>query len=297
MTLKEATDYIKKVIFTRLFGGGKMTVTNEILKPSKRDETIEKLREWLIIAEKALRLDFHLDSTKTIFTRKMINNKSKLNYAEILDATDMFETLVGEIFNYDSIKSFPDYTLLKTFWDESLDEGYKIADKLELDLEKIEHAKSVFDIVESVIKAEYPGILEAFEYYQKYYIENKETFPTFLNWSTVIDFPETIRDISSKSKSYPIQASSAEYMRQWLLELSNNRNYKRNFQIVNTIHDQVLIETSKEFEDAIKDILINTSKEAAMNVGINSDTLHIEFDKYPKLKSDPKEITKDDICL
>ena len=297
MTVKQAVEFIKKIIFTKLFGGGKRTITNQILEPQERVEIIEELRERIIIIEKSFRFDLHLNTDESIFSNKLLNNKSKLNIDEIYDAIYALRYFKGEILNMEEVKKQHDYRWIKKDFKKKFKKVNKKFNKLSATIKKVQQDILAFDFIEKTIKLEYPGILEAFEYYHQYYIENHETFPTLLNWSTIIDFPETMKDISSISKSYPIQASSAEYMRQWLLELSKDNNYKKKFLIVNTIHDQVLIETSKEYENKIKDILFSTSKEAAMNVGINSDTLHIEFEHYPKLKSDLKEISKDDICL
>lgn len=142
-------------------------------------------------------------------------------------------------------------------------------------IEMREQKNKVFKQTVQLIKREYPGIIESFDYYRKYYNMNNLTYPTFLGWQTVIiDEENFIKNRYTKSASYPIQASGAEFIRQWLIELSKIKGYSKSWEIVNVIHDQVMIEVKKSESAHMKEELLNSAKTASRTIGVDPDTLH-----------------------
>ncbi len=140
--------------------------------------------------------------------------------------------------------------------------------------EEKEVPPAIFYKVIENIEYYYSGLLESLEFYEKYYHENDETYPTLLGWSTTVELSNNIGKMITKSKSYPIQASGAEFIRQWILELAKVRNgYEKQFIIVNIIHDQIIVEVSTKHEAKIKALLVSSAKDAATKVGIDKDTL------------------------
>jgi DNA polymerase I-like protein with 3'-5' exonuclease and polymerase domains len=122
-----------------------------------------------------------------------------------------------------------------------------------------------------------------------YYRRNGKTLPTLLGWQTVIEDPNVkLKEKITRSRSYPVQASGAELMRQWLIEINNIIERKqikktRKIQIINTIHDQVLIECDLVLKDFAIELLNESIKEAAKIVGIDEDIISINIEKkYPK---------------
>ncbi len=143
---------------------------------------------------------------------------------------------------------------------------------------KVEQIKILSEKFLKYMKNEYPGVLESFKYYEKYLVvKNKNTYPTLLGWQTVLDdkSQHSIKFSKTRSKSYVIQASGAEFIRQWLIELSKVNGYQNTFKIVNVIHDQIMVEVKEDWVDFVKESLIKTAKEAARIVGIDPKTIHI----------------------
>ena len=64
-------------------------------------------------------------------------------------------------------------------------------------------------------------------------------------------------------------------MREWVIELGSSKNKRRlEYDIVNVIHDQVVVETPIEHQSKVAKLLISTANIAAENVGIDEQTLH-----------------------
>lgn len=154
----------------------------------------------------------------------------------------------------------------------------------EIERLKLHHFKKVevFRDVKKFIGSEYPGILESFKYYRKYYWQIEEnqanfklTYRTLLGWQTCFPYiaKGSIAKRHTKSLSYPIQASGAEFIRQWLIELSHARGYGESWEIINVIHDQVIVEAKRTIRDRVEIDIFNAARTAAEKIGIDSHTL------------------------
>ena len=148
-----------------------------------------------------------------------------------------------------------------------------------------------------IIKREYPGILEAQDYLKLYCVEMlydksrgvkkgkriMRTYPTLLGWTTPLSGAYRDPKLDTKSKSYPIQASGAEFVRQWIIEL--NRIISKNklkMKIINVIHDQMVVETSENKEErVVEHYMKKASRHACKKLGIEEGT--IRFGKIEEL--------------
>lgn len=115
---------------------------------------------------------------------------------------------------------------------------------------------------------------------EKFYKDNKKTLPTLLNWQTVLeDIDITYGQVLTRSRSYPVQASGAELMRQWLIEL-DKYSKKYDFTIVNTIHDQVILDVPVDKKEDIENILDISIKKAAKKLGIEQKLIKLDFKEF-----------------
>lgn len=144
-------------------------------------------------------------------------------------------------------------------------------------LTKAEEAGSVFDRTQDILKEHYPGIVESFDYYKKYYDENGLTFPTFLGWQTNVSLPYNPGHISTRAKAYPIQASGAELIREWLIQLMQISVSGSTYKIVNVVHDQLIIEVLDKdcWPERAGTNLNRSLKFAAGRLGMASGTINI----------------------
>ncbi|MDF1612300.1 DNA polymerase [Stygiobacter electus] len=142
-------------------------------------------------------------------------------------------------------------------------------------------AKIFYEKVINIIKSEYPGILESLEIYYTYSIKNNNiSYPTLLGWQTIIEDPLSFRkkDLFTKSKSYPIQASGAEFIRQWLIEANKKNNGE--FRIINVVHDQLLLLLNKSNINKVKSLVHDALKIAASKTGIIPETINVNYEEY-----------------
>ena len=159
----------------------------------------------------------------------------------------------------------------------------------------------IFTETKSQLQINYPGIVETLEIFRSYSLNTDMSFPSLLNWQTVT-FPIPYREsrfianhrnyaidktserdywgedekgsIYTRGYSYPVQASGAEFIREWLLEISQYREIK----IVNVIHDQIMFEIEdSDGEEYYKKIAVDTAKAAAERVGVIPEILHLDF--------------------
>jgi hypothetical protein len=162
---------------------------------------------------------------------------------------------------------------------------FNLYDNIVRIINNYEASMEIIKEVEQILKEEYPGIFEFFDYLYEYYKAYKITYPSFLGWQTVLEDSDTFipqknqngfaRKIN-KSKSFPIQASGAEFIRQWLIEISQVAGYANAFHIVNVIHDQIDLEIPEGKGDYYKVILEDTKNTAAQKVGIDPETIHLK---------------------
>lgn len=130
------------------------------------------------------------------------------------------------------------------------------------------------------LKKYYPGILESFDILSEYTKNHPDrlTYPTLLGWQTVIDKKpyNNPKDIATRSKSYPIQASGAEFIREWILQLTKTDLYKKKkLKIIAAIHDQLLIEVPYDEKELAEKLLISTKNEACNKIGLEPQLMRI----------------------
>lgn len=257
---EEVRGIVKKIIYIHFYGGGMNALLNSM---SSEKEIIlhPSLKEKLLAL-------FNLDNIPTdlkILIDTIINNNTLtvVNINDFVDQLKLF-TEVSEIIEL----VLRDLMLI-----------------LENFNKDIEHIEELFDIIVEMIGFEYPGILESLPYYRSF-VESKSnlnslTYPTFLGWQTVIDeFYQTRSDyLATRSQSYPIQASGAEFIRQWLIEVSKLPGYQTQFFICNVIHDQIVIEVKNSSLDRVCVNIIKASKDAAGKIGMIPGTIQLKVEK------------------
>lgn len=149
-----------------------------------------------------------------------------------------------------------------------------------------EDIEQLFENIVDIIYTEYPGVLDSLPYYKDYITSdsNKERlmYPTFLGWQTTLDARHRTRPdyLATRSQSYPIQASGAEFIRQWLIEISKINGYANRFHICNVIHDQVMIEVKTPYAEEIRAKVIEASKTAGRSLGIEPNAINLSYDTY-----------------
>lgn len=152
-----------------------------------------------------------------------------------------------------------------------------LSEKEKYDAE-IKFLNTLDKIFRKILSKEYPGILESLEFYETYSSKNNYlTYPTLLGFQTLTDpkMPFSRRYLKTRSKCYVIQASGAEFIRQWVIEISRIRGYENSFRLVNVIHDQVLLEVKSNWVEILKEELSRTVRLASEKVGLMPETIHI----------------------
>ncbi len=241
-------NYVKRIVYAKFYGGGKRTVTIEV-KERSLNRIATAIKEALPI----------IDQSDLI--KRMGRFLSKIGLKE---AKELQSAIKENYLQY-----------LK-----NLEDGDRFVKLIDNNLYEFSKHEYLYDSVEFFIKLNLPGILDVFEILQYYMETNKYklTYPTALGWQTPIDplNPSKINEVITKSKSYVIQATGAEFIREWLLTLSKSEDYQRNrFTIISAIHDQIIVETPSRFETQIGNLLISSAKEAARRIGLNENTIHI----------------------
>lgn len=269
LSKKKIKETVKESVYTVFYGGGNQNFANQGLSNQELLCQLKDFREKCIVFERAYLCHANLTAESAIAPSI---RASKIEYI-ILDILKFFDKLDLEKFK----QHLDHYTLL------GLSEDF--------DLIVLEHS-SYFDIffsryyrekiiseMKDLVQENYPGILESFNYYEQYYNENYLTYPTFLGWQTEVMLELNIQDKITKSKSYPIQASGAEFMREWLIELKRiqpikNRN-RIPIKIVNCIHDQVYVEINASDKTVVEEHIARSAKKAARNLGILEKTISL----------------------
>ncbi len=266
----EIRDYIKKAVYTFFYGGTKDSFLNSIAPKKYLEEDLSELLDACENFENSIRVEFEITDVP-----KLINpNVPQKKYLSVVQIVELFLMQFDETY----LAKIKD----KYYLSDSIDNLQEIA----RELNNIKHrlglrdgASFIFDNMINIIETSYPGILESFQYYNLYYSEKYLTYPTFLGWQTVVQLTYRKDKFITRSKSYPVQASGAEFIRQWLIEimksLPNELKESKEFRIVNVIHDQVIVEVKSQFKQLAAIHLLESSKRAAEAIGIQKDTLHI----------------------
>lgn len=152
--------------------------------------------------------------------------------------------------------------------------------KLDYTIAAFNAYEKIYKIIEDKIDEEFPGLLSVFDIFHEYSQRHpdKLIYPTALGFETPIDeyYPEGGRHISTKSKAYVIQATGAELMRRWLIELNATNEFQtRKFALISAIHDQVLVECNIKYLDDIKRVIKDCLRLAAIEMGLLQDTIQI----------------------
>jgi len=257
--IKEIRKLVKGSVYVRFYGGGKSTIKKEHEKAS-----LEALNDQL----------------------KQIEHKVSflgvgINYANLRDYSfeDLYCKLGIELVDLENNELIKSQAPSQT--NELLCDLAALMNYCEKCKKDIEIETFVFNLVGKLIKEEYPGLLEVHKFLEEYVtIEENPlnlSYPSLLGWQTVIDVLEEFdsEKRSTRSKSYPIQASGTEFIWQWLINLSNVPENYRVFKIVNVIHDQIIIEVKNEKVKDMQLKLVLTAIAAAKEVGIRLKTLHL----------------------
>ncbi|MCL5028480.1 MAG: DNA polymerase [Bacteroidetes bacterium] len=266
-------DEVKTCIYTLLYGGGRKTLESKLI-PSF-DILIEKIK-FLIKRMEALLKDCKLSfSGSSDEINRRFGNLQFLSF--IIYELNALEKIITFAELYNGIISMQNSIEECDVNSDYLSEFTFLHDEVVRIYEQHKARMSIFDSTLKFLDSEYTGILDVFYYLQKYYERNRLTYPTLLGWQTVIDDLDQYGSLLiTRSKSYVIQASGAEFIRQWLIELSQLNSYNKSFKIVNAIHDQVILEVKNESISQARSDLIKSAKKAAVTVGIDPDTLHLK---------------------
>lgn len=302
---------VKEYIYTNFYGGSYNTILKERkVTWIKYLEEINKLfqskdlkqinQQSLDLLNKRVKMLVVMSRIYKVKTDEIINAQSLMNLFSSHNKTEVSETTLKDIIkdlrltdynmSLELIKNFPNKY-------EQLDETVIwINNKIYLDLKfkDLLLIALIRGIIDENIMQNKLKILKTFlDHAKDYYETKKMTLPTLLDWQTVIRDPGIKKGyFGTRSKSYPIQASGAELMRQWLIEINKIIDRKRlkrskKFLIINTIHDQVLVDCDRDFETEAKEILNQSIKKAAKKLGIDKDIISIDIEKkYPKESQD-----------
>lgn len=258
-------DIVKEAVYTLFYGGGQRTFLNRELKLKDFNELLDQTKEQFKTQEIVLRVEHKIQGISKLYKT----------------AKDRREQII-KLQNY--LSAFPEVYISKLIskyerqsYNENLQELEKKVYELDKQLLKREQREEVFNTMKTIINLNYPGILESFPYYLEYYLANNLTYPSMLDWQTNVVLQYTRKDIETRSKCYPVQASGAEFFRQWIIEIFHRipRVLKNKFLIVNLIHDQIIVEADKDAQIMVGEYLIKSAKNACRKVGIIPETLHI----------------------
>ncbi|MFZ1289559.1 MAG: hypothetical protein WAR79_05695 [Melioribacteraceae bacterium] len=245
---KTIRKFIKQTIYAKFYGGGKKSVLK-----SKIDKTIT-----LIIDSIDLLIPQIDDNELKAMLQKSRDNGNIIEFSKLKEN-------INELYKKYLMSSEPGNTFLTTF---------------ERRLDFLIRLDFLFNTTEDYIKHRLPGTTEIFPILEAYMNQNeyKVTFPSALGWQTVIDPLKSYeyKDRITKSKSYVIQSTGAELIREWILVLSRSEEYRTHqFRILLAIHDQIVIEVLKDKADTVSKLLSSTIVTAANNIGLVGKTFHI----------------------
>ncbi len=276
---KNLKDMVKAYIYTVFYGGSANTILKEIWKQSHNE--IITMTDALIPGDN---FDF-------------VKLKQKVDSGTSVKKMDKVKKLINSILEKAN-NGHPEY-------DEPL--TALIADIEELItrcIEEYNKYQQIYNSIKANIQNIYPGLLEIFDYLKEY-TENHPinlTYPTLLGWQTPVDeyAPTNKKHLATRSKSYPIQASGAELMREWVYDLTMSTLYFMNkFKIVAAIHDQVLIETDAEYEKMARATIRDSKDRSAKAVGLLVKTIIIpEVTRfYPKENNTPQKFENSGLAM
>lgn len=301
---------VKRAVYTRLYGGNKGTFTLSKQRRSYYDQSIGEIIDTFRTMVEANNLQYKgteefIEAMDSFFVKveKSINNKKGVfpndsEFKAIESLTSILEYYKDQIREENEMIYMNDK--------DDIESMLRFLSHIDILVRETDIKNKIYDPVIKVIRTSYPGILDSFQYYQLFYEENDLTYPTLLGWQTVVDVefdkPDQNEDMPSdpneiigfyhrkkrtRSKSYPAQASGAEFIRQWLIEIDwmmyNRKVLKgKDVKLVDTIHDQTFLEVPQELKDKIKKAMISSAKNGARKIGIDPMTLHI-----PKVEEIP----------
>lgn len=260
---------VKEAVYTVFYGGGNTNFTNQGLSKKEFLNNLKYFRDKCIVFESAYHHHANLTLETAIAQRIRI---SKIEFL-IQDAGKFLEDFDLEKFRQH---------LCPPSLNALLEDYYQLNDDLmnfvDIYVNRYCREKIILEMKNLVLK-NYPGILESFKYYEQYYNEKNLTYPTFLGWQTEVILKLNVADKITKSKSYPIQASGAEFMREWLIELKRLNPIKNRqripIKIVNCIHDQVYVEIDDSDKTVVEYYIIRAAKKAAQKLGILEGTISL----------------------
>jgi hypothetical protein len=270
-------EIVKKAVYSFLYGGGKERFS--ISKEQEKELEFE-LADILDAINNLYNSINWTSEELNNYLREIENEKSP---REKIESAIKFTDLLNEWI----LPLLPRYESLFYYEELYLENGIvPRLSKILSDHGRVEIRATVFDKMKEILEREYPGIVESFNFYKKYCEMDDLTYPSLLGWQTVpvLNYNNP-GDISTRSKSYPTQASGAEFIREWLIKLVSfipiEIRRKGSFKILNVIHDQVIVEVSRDCEMEMSQHLIQSAKKAAKSLGINPEIVH--FSKIEKI--------------
>lgn len=292
---KAVRDLLKKIQYSFFYGGGINTLLEEMKEEiflkmitSKEFNEISDIKKrWNIKRKGTVRIDregifrdvkdliVKLESIELDLIDNPDPNDPILNWNEI--AKEQEEIVGPGGVDYAMQNIAKNSRQLSVQRDLNILSNILNSNKYKLDKNLI---RELFNSYVENLNRYYPGILESFSIYRRFCeLNNYYTCPSLLGYQTIIDGENPGKQnnklVHTKGKAYPVQISGAEFMRQWLIELSRGKGYNSTYKLVNAIHDQVYLEVKNIEVNRIKKVIVETSKNAAKKVGIDPRTLHL----------------------
>lgn len=278
-------DTVKKAVYTFLYGGGVKSLMNDWYDYKKLSSEINELLLEEYEFENYLK---HYYEIRTVNRIKKSYSKIKLDdrlkhiekYIELCETNYFVQ--VTSVLQMSPVKQFYMLDLNKNI--SNIKASFYRLSKI---VEERKGIELIFVKMKEIIELSYPGILESFSFYEKYYMQNNLTYPTFLCWQTIVGLNISYKQRITRSKSYPIQAAGAELMRQWLIEINDlpkKLARAKSFNVINAIHDQIIVEVKAGLVEEAKEHMLASSKSAARIIGIDENTINIPEVKqlFPK---------------
>ena len=284
---KELTrNIIKTFVYATLYGAGQKTSTEKLQKETSviGRELISKY----YIKEIIPKFKFTQEGKNLFIETFKIDKENELkNILEELDNLKKRIKREHKIFcgqhrckkkSLELIKEFAINILIWSNYYSEIKKNIDVRNLLEsfeirMDFFKeINYFQLLYFFFEEFVKVEFPCLFDVLELFEKYYQNNKLTYPTFLDWQTVVDERIMGKKNFTSSKNTPIQASGGELMRQWLINLYSN---DLDFKIVNAIHDQVVLEANESQLESIMEATEQAIKHAASKLGLDKDSIKL----------------------
>ncbi len=271
-------DTIKKAVYTFFYGGGQESFLNSEYPQKWIKEGLLELIDSCYQFEGSVRANLSITDRKRLIRRGNMSGDLDRTIRHVELFLKNFQIRYIWVLN-ESAKHSEEAGWFLNDVQEELSILYKEYLRLDNVLKKRNSYAYIFSHMKEVIKIGYPGILESFHHYHTYYRENNLTYPSLLGWQTVISLEYGYGKVLTKSKSYPVQAAGAEFIRQWLIELKrsvpDDLQGNGTFKIVNAIHDQVVVEVEMRHKDIASKHILDCARIACLAIGIEPGTLHI----------------------